>query len=65
MIMDQAYLKIKEAAKLLDVTTTTLRNWDKKGKLKTYRHPMNNYRLYKKSELLNLTTPIEKKYEST
>jgi len=57
--MENEYIKIKEAAELLQVTPTTLRNWDRKGKLKTYRHPMNNYRLYKKSELLSLVKPLE------
>lgn len=45
------YMKIKEASEFLKVTTTTLRNWDKQGKFKSYRHPMNNYRLYKREEL--------------
>lgn len=40
-------ITIKEAAKMLGVTTLTLRNWDKTGKLKPMRHPMNNYRVYK------------------
>jgi DNA (cytosine-5)-methyltransferase 1 len=41
------YLTIKQTAKLLHVTTLTLRNWDKAGKFKAYRHPINNYRVYK------------------
>jgi len=45
------YLTVKDAAKLLGVTPTTLRRWDNKGKLKTLRHPINRYRLYKKEEL--------------
>lgn len=53
-------LQIKEAAKFLQVTGQTLRNWDKQGKLKPHRHPMNNYRLYKKSDLLKLLKRIEK-----
>ena len=53
-------LQIKEAAKFLNVTGQTLRNWDKQGKLKPHRHPMNNYRLYKKSDLLKLIKRIEK-----
>ena len=40
------YLSIKEAAELLGVTPTTLRNWDKSGKLVAHRDPVNNYRLY-------------------
>ncbi len=53
-------LRIQEAAKFLKVTSQTLRNWDNQGKLKPHRHPMNNYRLYKKSELLKLLKRIEK-----
>ncbi len=45
------YLTIKQVAKLLGVTPLTLRNWDKKGKLKAYRHPLNNYRIYKPEEI--------------
>lgn len=41
------YLTIKQAAKLLHVTPLTLRNWDKRGALKPYRHPINNYRIYR------------------
>ena len=54
------YLKIHEAAELLKVTKQTLRNWDWQKKLKPHRHPMNNYRLYKKSALLKLLKRIEK-----
>ena len=54
------YLKICEAAKLINVTKQTLRNWDKQGKLKPHRHPLNNYRLYKKSDLVTLLNKIEK-----
>ncbi|MEK7519332.1 MAG: MerR family DNA-binding transcriptional regulator [Patescibacteria group bacterium] len=41
------YLTVKEVAKLLTVTPLTLRNWDKTGKLKALRNPINNYRIYK------------------
>jgi DNA (cytosine-5)-methyltransferase 1 len=45
------YLTIKDAAKLLHVTPLTLRNWDKKGILKPYRHPANNYRVYRLDQI--------------
>jgi predicted site-specific integrase-resolvase len=57
------YLTIGEAATFLGVSTATLRNWDRWGKLVPYRHPLNNYRLYKKYELQNLINGIEKHYE--
>ncbi len=49
--MEKKYLTVKEVAKILGVTPLTLRNWDKKGWLKAYRHPINNYRLYKPEEI--------------
>jgi DNA-binding transcriptional MerR regulator len=45
------YISIKKAAKLLHVTPLTLRNWDKKGKLRPYRHPINDYRLYRLDQI--------------
>ena len=47
----QTYLTINKAAKLLHVTPLTLRNWDKRGKLKAYRHPGNNYRVYRLAQI--------------
>lgn len=49
--MTKRYLTIKEVAKVLGVTPLTLRNWDKVGKLKAYRNPINNYRVYKPEEI--------------
>ena len=54
------YLTIKEAAEFLDVTGQTLRNWDKQRRLTPYRHPINNYRLYKKRDLDKLVKSIKK-----
>jgi len=49
--MQKKYYTIKQAAKIIGVTPLTLRNWDKKGKLRAYRHPVNNYRVYKSDQL--------------
>lgn len=51
-------ITIKEAAKIFGVTPLTLRNWDKSGKLKASRHPMNNYRVYKRADIEKLITDI-------
>lgn len=51
MQMQKKYYTIKQAARILDVTPLTLRNWDKSGKLKPYRHPINNYRVYRADQL--------------
>lgn len=45
------YLTVRMAAEYLGVSSSTLRNWDRAGKLKPHRHPMNGYRLYRRSEL--------------
>lgn len=45
------FINIKQAAEILGVDANTLRNWDKNGKLKAIRHPLNRYRLYKKEQL--------------
>lgn len=47
------YITIKEAAEFLGVSISTLRNWGKTGKLVAQRHPANNYRLYRFSDLAN------------
>ena len=55
------YFTIKKVAKILGVTPLTLRNWDKKGKLKAYRNPINNYRIYKPEEIELFLRKIESK----
>jgi excisionase family DNA binding protein len=45
------FLQIREAAKVLGVSEQTLRNWDRSGKLRAQRHPLNGYRLYRTTEL--------------
>ncbi len=57
--MKELYFSIKEAAQILGVTPLTLRNWDKSGKFKASRHPMNNYRVYKLSLLERVIGDIE------
>jgi len=57
--MANQYITIKQASKILNVTPLTLRNWDDKGKLKAYRHPMNNYRVYKIEDLEKVIQEIE------
>ena len=61
-IMDnfREYLTVKEAAKVLGVAVLTLHRWDAAGKLKARRHPINNYRLYKRGDLVKLLTKVTK-----
>jgi len=55
----QKYLTIQKAAKLLHVTPLTLRNWDKSGKLKAYRHPANKYRIYRLDQIESFLRQLE------
>src|SRR5687768_10137281 len=45
------YRTVSEAAEYLGVSSTTLRNWDRSGKLKPRRHPQNGYRIYLHEDL--------------
>ena len=54
------YLRIKEAAKFLGVNENTLRNWEIKQKIKVFRNPQNDYRLYEKEDLEQLLNKIKK-----
>lgn len=54
------YLRIKEAAEYLGVSPNTLRNWGRAQKISEHRHPVNNYRLYKRSDLDRLLRKTEK-----
>lgn len=44
-------LSIGETARLLDVTTDVLRNWERNGLIRVPRNPRNSYRLYGAAEI--------------
>jgi excisionase family DNA binding protein len=48
------YLTIKSACQLLGVSQNTLRSWGATGKVTEYRHPMNNYRLFRREDIEEL-----------
>ncbi len=52
-------LRVKEAAEFLGVVPNTVRNWGQQGKIPEHRHPGNNYRLFKKTDLEELLRRIE------
>jgi MerR family copper efflux transcriptional regulator len=56
----QDYLTIREAANLVGVSPSTLRAWDRAGKLKAARNPMNHYRLYRREDVEALLARIER-----
>ena len=45
------YLRISEAADYLGVSPNTLRNWVNAEKIAAVRHPVNDYRLFKREDL--------------
>lgn len=54
MSSDQTFVRLKEAVELLGVCPNTIRAWGAAGKIPQYRHPVNNYRLYKREEIEEL-----------
>jgi DNA-binding transcriptional MerR regulator len=55
---DDELLTIKAAAEVLAVSEATLRRWDKAGKQRAKRHPMNGYRLYPRRKVVDLRRQI-------
>lgn len=47
----EEFMQVKEAAEFLGVSPNTVRNWGREDKLPEYRHPVNNYRLYRRRDL--------------
>jgi MerR family transcriptional regulator, copper efflux regulator len=54
------YLRIQEAAAFLGVAPNTLRNWGREEKIPEFRHPVNNYRLYRQSDLEEILRQIQR-----
>jgi DNA (cytosine-5)-methyltransferase 1 len=50
-VVTKQYLTLSEASTFVGKSKTTLRRWDRDGKLPASREPMSNYRLYDKSLL--------------
>ncbi|HEV7836772.1 MAG TPA: MerR family DNA-binding transcriptional regulator [Gemmatimonadaceae bacterium] len=55
---DAELLTIKAAADVLGVSEQTLRRWDRAGKLRPARHPINGYRLYRRDVINDLRQRI-------
>jgi excisionase family DNA binding protein len=53
------FLTVRDVSKMLGVTPLTLRNWDKAGKLVAVRHPMSNYRIYKRDDIEKFVHELE------
>ncbi|HDQ16593.1 MAG TPA: MerR family DNA-binding transcriptional regulator [Candidatus Vogelbacteria bacterium] len=61
MLIKKEMVTIKSAAEILGISTSALRDWDKKGLLKAERNPQNGYRLYRLSDLGKMTDKIKNK----
>lgn len=55
------FLTVQEAASFLGVSPNTVRNWGRDDKITEYRHPVNNYRLYRQKDLELLLKPLRPK----
>jgi DNA-binding transcriptional MerR regulator len=53
------YFNIKDAVAFLGVLAAALRNWERQGKLETYRNPHNRYRLYCRDDLESFLNRID------
>jgi predicted site-specific integrase-resolvase len=53
------YVGLKEAAAILGVKKHTLMDWDRTGKVKASRHPVNNRRMFREDELNILAERIK------
>lgn len=54
----EQFLKVSEAAALIGVSASTIRNWDRSGKVRAMRNAINNYRLYDRDEIKALIDNI-------
>ncbi|MBN2532276.1 MAG: MerR family transcriptional regulator [Spirochaetales bacterium] len=59
---DDKYYSISETAKLIGVSSQTLRRWDTAGKFKSIRHPINNYRVYSEKQIKMIISEIKPGY---
>ena len=59
MVKLDEYVTINQAARFLQVSANTLRNWHRLAKIPVYRNPVSNYRLFKKADLKELFRQIE------
>ena len=60
MMQNEGYVRVKEAAEILGVSPNTVRAWGADGKITEHRHPVNNYRLYKRAELEKVLRKVER-----
>ncbi|MBW6442145.1 MerR family transcriptional regulator, partial [Patescibacteria group bacterium] len=55
------FLRVSQAAKILGVSSSTLRRFEEEGLISSYRDPGNNYRFYRLDVIKDLKKDIEEK----
>jgi predicted site-specific integrase-resolvase len=60
MPLKDEFVLVSEAAEMLGVCANTIRSWGANGKITEYRHPVNDYRMFKKKEIEQLITKMRK-----
>ncbi len=65
MMQNEGYVRVKEAAEILGVSPNTIRAWEAEGKITEHRHPLNNYRLFKRTELEKVLRKVERSAKKT
>ena len=55
----EGLMTVKHAASILGVAPNTDRAWGAAGKIPEHRHPINNYRLYKRVDIEQVLRDIE------
>jgi len=54
MSLKDEFVLVSEAAEILGVCPNTIRSWGANGKITEYRHPVNDYRMFKRKEIERL-----------
>ena len=57
---DEEYVWVGQASEMLGLSPNTVRKWGDLGKIPEFRHPVNSYRLYRRSDLEKLVAQVEK-----
>ena len=60
MLQQEGYVLVREASEILGVCPNTVRAWGADGKIPEFRHPLNNYRLYKRADLERVLKQLER-----
>lgn len=60
MLRLDEFRTVKEAVEFLGVSPNTIRNWGREAKIPEHRHPINNYRLYRRQNFEGLQKQLQK-----